>query len=268
VARIGKWVPSFDLALIDAGERSGRLDACFALLAVYYRERAQMMRQMISDMGYPAFVFNFSIVLFPFIEFIKSGNFMRFIGTILMIAVPIYGVLFLIIYACQGRHGEAWRSKLEKILSYVPILRTARQDLALARLAMALESLINAGVPIVTAWQLSATASGSPLLERTVQSWKVPLETGSTFSELITSSGCFPELFANLYHTGEISGTTDKTLIRLHNLYQTEGQSKMKALSQWTPKIVYFGIMIFVAFKIISFYTGYFNEVNQAIDFK
>ncbi len=49
VKSIGKWGPSFDLALIDAGERSGRLDACFKLLAVYYRERAQMARQMISD---------------------------------------------------------------------------------------------------------------------------------------------------------------------------------------------------------------------------
>jgi type IV pilus assembly protein PilC len=268
IHRIGRWVPSFDLALIDAGERSGRLDACFKLLAVYYRERAQMAKQMISDLAYPAFVFNFAIVLFPFVEFVRTGNFTLFITKILMIAVPIYSVVFLIIYACQGRHGESWRSKIEQILGCVPILRTARHNLALARLSMALESLLNAGVPIVTAWELAATASGSPALDRTVRSWKPSIENGSTFSELISDSGRFPELFANLYHTGEVSGTTDQTLLRLHNLYQTEGQAKMKALSQWTPKLVYFGIMLFVAFKVISFYTGYFAEVNQAIDFK
>src|SRR5208282_2406672 len=66
VQRIGKWVPSFDLALIDAGERSGRLDACFKLLAVYYRERAQMARQMISDLMYPAFLLHFAILIFAF----------------------------------------------------------------------------------------------------------------------------------------------------------------------------------------------------------
>jgi type IV pilus assembly protein PilC len=264
VQRIGKWVPSFDLALIDAGERSGRLDACFKLLAVYYRERAQMMRQMISDMMYPAFLFHFSILIFAFVDFMKpGGNFAHFLFTIVGVLTPIYVVVFLVIYACQGRHGEIWRTKIEKILGYVPILRTARQDLALARLSMALESLINAGVPIITAWELAATASGSPALDRTVQGWKQSLERGLTPSELVSKSERFPTLFANLYHTGEVSGTTDQTLVRLHNLYQTEGQSKMKALSTWTPKVVYFGILLFVAWRIVDSYAN--SEENKML---
>jgi type IV pilus assembly protein PilC len=266
--RIGKWIPSFDLALIDAGERSGRLDACFKLLAVYYRERAQMARQMISDMAYPAFVLNFAIVLFPLIDLVTTGNFARFLWMTVGIAAPLYGLVFLIIYSCQGRHGEEWRSKIEQILGRIPILGTARQNLALARLATALESLLNAGVPIVTAWELAATASGSPALARTVQGWKGPLEKGSTFSELISASDRFPALFANLYHTGEVSGTTDQTLIRLHDLYQTEGLAKMKALAQWTPKLVYFAIILFVAWKIISTFAAGQAELNKVMDFK
>ena len=101
-----------------------------------------------------------------------------------------------------------------------------------------------------------------------MKGWNVPLEAGSSFSELISASKRFPELFANLYHTGEVSGTLDQTLVRLHNLYQTEGLAKMKALAQWTPKLVYFGIMFIVAWKIISFYTGYFGEIDKAMDFK
>jgi type IV pilus assembly protein PilC len=269
VQRIGKWVPSFDLALIDAGERSGRLDACFKLRAVYYRERAQMARQMISDLMYPAFLLHFAILIFAFINFIKpGGTFVCLLLTVAGILAPIYAVVFLVIYACQGRRGESWRARIENILRRIPILGTARQDLALARLATALESLLNAGVPIITAWELAATASGSPALDRTVQGWKQPLQNGSTFSELISASGRFPDLFANLYHTGEVSGTTDQTLIRLHDLYQTEGLAKMKALSQWTPKAIYFGILLFCAWKIISFYIGYFGEIDKVIDFK
>jgi type II secretory pathway component PulF len=265
---IGQWTPSFDLALIDAGEQSGRLDACFNLLSVFYRERAQMARQMISDMMYPLFIFNFGIVLFPLIDLVTKGNITRFLFMTVGIAAPFYAVVFLIIYACQGRHSETWRGKIENILGRIPILGTARRDLALARLATALESLLNAGVPIVTAWEMAARASGSPALDRTVRSWKEPLQAGASFSELISSSGRFPELFANLYHTGEVSGTSDQSLIRLHTLYQTEGLAKMKSLSQWTPKVVYFGILLFMAWKIISIYSGYVAEVNQAIDFK
>src|SRR5271168_3518594 len=45
VQSIGQWMPSFDLALIEAGEQSGRLDASFKLLALHYQERASMVKQ-------------------------------------------------------------------------------------------------------------------------------------------------------------------------------------------------------------------------------
>src|SRR5688572_23439523 len=32
VRRAGGWLPDFDIALLEAGERSGRLDACFRVL--------------------------------------------------------------------------------------------------------------------------------------------------------------------------------------------------------------------------------------------
>ena len=150
---IGKWVPSFDLALIDAGERSGRLDACFKLLAVYYRERAQTVRQMFrtpptrsSSSISPSFSFHSS-------SLVQKGNLTRFLwDDIGELPRRFMASVSLIIYACQGRHGESWRSVIEQFLARIPVLGTARHDLALARLAMALESLLNAGVPILTAW--------------------------------------------------------------------------------------------------------------------
>jgi len=270
VRMIDKWLPTFDVALIDASERSGRLDVCFKLMAVYYRERAQMVRQMISDMAYPAFVFHFAVLIFAFVDLIKpTGTFAHFIWTIVAILVPIYAVVFFIIYACQGRHGESWRGKMEEIFSRIPLLGTARQDLALARLSMALESLLNAGVPIVTAWELAATASGSPALDRTVQRWKGPFQEGSSPSELVSRSDRFPQLFANLYHTGEVSGTTDQTLTRLHMLYQTEGAARMKNLSQWTAKVIHIGVLLVVAWRIVSWYAhGPMADLNQALDFR
>src|SRR5271163_3775652 len=44
---LGKWTPQFDLALIHAGETSGRLDIVFRLLSDHYAERAALARQMI-----------------------------------------------------------------------------------------------------------------------------------------------------------------------------------------------------------------------------
>jgi type II secretory pathway component PulF len=267
--RVGGAVPSFDLALLEAGEHSGRLDACFKLLAIYYADRARLARQVISDLMYPLFIFHFGIVLFAFVSFMQPrGSAFGFATTILSVFVPLYAGAFFLMYACQGRRGERWRAAIENILGLIPILGTARRDLALARLAAALEALLNAGVNIIGAWDMAAAASGSPALKRTVQSWKVPLEEGATPAQLVSDAPQFPDIFRNLYHTGEVSGKLDETLGRLHTLYQEQGSRKMHLVAMWTPRLIYIGICCFVGFRIIGFYTSYFNQVGQIIDGK
>ena len=50
-----KSLPPFDLALLKAGEESGRLDRAFRLLADYYRKQAELLRQVIGGLAYPAY---------------------------------------------------------------------------------------------------------------------------------------------------------------------------------------------------------------------
>lgn len=268
VSRLARWMPVFDVALVEAGEKSGRLDACFKLLSGYYQERAKMAKQVISDLLYPLFILHFAVALFPFIKLVQTGNVFQFVTSVLLALAPLYGIAFLLLFACQGRHGESWRAAIEASLRPVPILGTARRYLALARLSAALEALLNAGVGILGAWDLAASASGSPAIRRVVQSWKVPLENGSTPSELVSSAGAFPDVFRNLYHTGEISGTLDDSLKRLHEFYQAEGSRKLRTVAQWTPRLIYFAIVIYVGFKILSFYAGYFQQLNNVMDMK
>lgn len=263
VQRMTQWLPSFDLALIEAGEQSGRLDACFKLLALYYSERARMVKQAISDLLYPLFILHMAAFIFPFIDWFKTGNTFLFFLKVLSILGPLYAVVFLLIFACQGRHGETWRSILEQVFRPVPVLGTARRDLALARLSSALEALLNAGVPIIGAWELAATASGSPALRRSVEAWRPRLEQGSTPAELVFESGQFPTVFSSLYQTGEISGQLDQTLNRLHTLFQEEGTRRMRLVARWGPQLVYFAVAIYIGMKVIGFYMGYFKQLDN-----
>ena len=265
---MGQWLPSFDLALIEAGEQSGRLDACFKLLALYYSERARMVKQAISDLLYPLFILHMAAFIFPFIDWFRTGNTILFFLKVLSILGPLYAVVFLLIFACQGRHGEKWRSILEQVFHPVPVLGTARRDLALARLSSALEALLNAGVPIIGAWELAATASGSPALRRSVEAWRPRLEQGSTPAELVSESGQFPTVFSSLYQTGEISGQLDQTLNRLHMLFQEEGTRRMRLVARWGPQIVYFAVAIYIGFRVIGFYMGYFKQIDDVMDMK
>jgi type II secretory pathway component PulF len=263
----GGWLPVFDTALIEAGERSGRLDGCFRLLAEYYNDRARVTRMVISQLIYPVGLVHFAVFIFMVVlPFAHSGFNASlpwlFIRAALVLA-PLYGAVALGIYAMQSKHGEHWRSRVESLLRPLPLLGTARHYLALARLAAALEALISAGVNIVDAWTLAATASGSPMFRRAVAEWKSDLAAGRTPAELVRDCPLFPETFANLYASGEVSGKLDETLRRLYTYYQEEGTLKLHIFATWTPRLIYILVVLIIAYEIIQFYTGYFNQISN-----
>jgi type IV pilus assembly protein PilC len=262
--RLGQWLPAFDLALLHAGEQSGRLETCFRLLADYYTDRARLARQLIADLAYPAVLFHLAIFLFPFAQFFVSGNWLSYLAQTLGVLLPIYVVVFLLIYAAQSRHGESWRAWFESILRPIPVLGTARHYLAISRLSAALGALLGAGVTIIEAWELAATASGSPALRRTVLAWRPLVRGGQTPSEAVNASSRFPEVFANQYASGELSGTLEETLRRLHQYYQEEGSRKLHAVAQWTPRALYFGVALMIAYRVIHFWLGYFQQIQDA----
>lgn len=265
---LGSWAPSFDLALIQAAEQSGRLPESFRLLAHYYSERSQLARRVIADLAYPAFLVFLALLVFPVTRLtglVLNGDVVGFVAPKAAVLAVVGVVIVLGTLACQGSRGETWRAAIEKLLRGVPILGAARRHLALARLSTALEALISAGVSVFDSWELAAAASGSPALRRAVRRWHEPLRSGQTPAELLSRTAEFPELFANLYHTGEVSGQLDDTLRRLHLHYQEEGSRRLHAFSQWMPRLIYFGILLTIGYQVVRFWTNYYNNIFQQI---
>ena len=262
-----RWVPAFDIALLHAGEQSGRLPAAFQLLAQHYETSAQLLRQTISGLLYPALLFHMAVFIGPLPEFFRNWDVTAYVTKVLAILLPVYGIFIAAAWLMNGQKREKAVAVIETLLHRIPILGKARRNLALARLSSALEALISAGVPIFQAWEYAGTASGSPALRRAIHRWQPDLANGVTPAEALRNSPEFPEIFANLYQTGELTGSLDDTLRRLHILYQSEGARQMKALADWTPKLVYMGVVIMVAWQVIKFWTGYFDSIGKAIQF-
>src|SRR6266478_486573 len=84
--RLGLWLPAFDVALLQAGEHSGRLDACFKLMA---------------DLAYPVALFHFAIFILPFAQFFMSGNWLKYLAQTVGVLIPIYAIIGLVVYAAQ-----------------------------------------------------------------------------------------------------------------------------------------------------------------------
>lgn len=261
------WLPDFDIALIEAGERSGRIDNCMRVLSDYYHARARLTKQMLSQLMYPVGLIHFAALVFGVIVPWAGSSFNASLPWLLLKTgiwlLPLYLGAALLIYSLQSKHGERWRSFVESALGWIPLLGSARRALTMARLSLALEALINAGVNIIEAWSLAVHATGSPALKRLINTWKAPLEEGHTPAELVRESRVFPDVFANFYASGEVSGKLDESLRRLHGYYQDEGTRKLQMLADLTPKIIYLIVALCIAYQIIKFYSGYFSQISS-----
>lgn len=262
------FLPEFDLALIRAGEESGRLDACFRTLADYYRERAELTKRIIANLIYPLAVLHMAILVFPPQSLVSviNGDVMPWILQKLAIFVPLYAVSFVTLVVTTREGGHRWSSVMEKIFHVAPFLGKARRELAFSRLCLALESLINAGVGVVQAWPIAAKACGSPAIQRAVTKALPLMQDGHMPADVIRKHSVFPTYFTGLYQTGEASGRMDHMLNRMRAHYHEEGFRNMKLFSFWAPNAVFGVVAIFVAIFIVRFYMAHFKNISDVLE--
>jgi type II secretory pathway component PulF len=263
------WLPALDLALVRAGEESGRLVEVSRSLSGEYSDRARLIEGFVVKVLYPVLLFHFAVLIFPpemLAGLVWRGEVGAFILQKLWVLGPVYAGVVLLVVGLQTERVPGWSSFLEALLRAVPGLGVARRELALARCAATLEALISAGVGILEAWEVAGAASGSPALQRTVRGWRGRLQAGETPAEQMSRTRFFPELFANLYSTGELSGKLDSELKHLHAYYQESGVRKLERFALAVSMVIMMGVMGGIAFWVIRFWTGYYNRVFDVLN--
>lgn len=262
--RLGDWAPEFDRTLFNAGERSGRLDEVLRVLATYYAERAELASKAMSAMTYPIFLVHMAGVIFPpslLGKLVWEGDVAGFASQKLLFFAPLYLGGFLLVFLAQKAQASVLRSVFERVTSLIPYVAGSRKDNSIARFALALEAMINAGVPMIEALMTSASASGSMALEKAVHANAGRLAAGDTPSEVICRIKYFPDLFASSFKAGELSGQLDSTLKRMQHMYQEQAALKAKAVAEWVPRLIYLCVAAAIGYFIFNFWTNYYGNL-------
>ena len=57
-------------------------------------------------------------------------------------------------------------------------------------------------------------------------------------------------------------GKWTRTFADLIQVYAEEGSMKLQAFSAWFPRLIYLIIVLVAAYRILSFYSGYFGGLG------
>jgi general secretion pathway protein F len=270
--------------MVHAGETSGSLDVVLERLAEF-GERQQAMRSRISAaLIYPIFMALVGVgVLFALITFIVPSITKVFIErnqalplpTTLLISVSgflqhwwwlavlavIAAFLGLRFFFLQNYRGRRIWDKLKLTL---PLLGDLNIKAAAASLGRTLSSLLQSGVPLVTALQIVKNILSNVILAEILDQAAEELEQGRSLSGFLRGNPYFTPMLVQMIAVGEQSGALEKMLARAADSYEKEVEAKVLAMTAMIEPVMILIMGAAVGFIVMSILLPIF-EMNQLV---
>ena len=260
-------INELDAALFAASERAGKLERGFALAAEYYNALAEARSRILQKIAYPVFILHFAVVALSIPRaFGPGGGMDQVLQSILIGFAVLWAVIAAVWLLVAAIRRQAEQSvALDRSVGLIPLIGGMRRDLALSRFTAAYDMQLEAGVNVLGALEASGRASASASYRAATARALHGVRSGETVYSALTATRAFPERLLRAFMIGEESGRLDQELRALSEEYRAGGLRKLEALSDWFPRLIFITVLIALAWKIVSFYMGYLNTVQEII---
>ena len=242
--------PALAVALIRAGETTGRLPELGTRIADHFEHVSALRRLAIGKLVYPTVLLHagLTVPLLPGIIVSDDSPWWLLVGPGILWG-SVLG-LFLI--------GRAWHaSGILARLALLPGPSFIIQPFLSCNTCLVLSAAVTAGLGARPALELAADACGNRVLGERLRTAGVDVER-QTLPDLTAGlrQAGLPQALTQLIATGEQSGALDRTLDQA----AVAARESFKLRAEWATKaitgLIYGGITVFIAFKIISMYSA------------
>ncbi len=284
---LAKYPRQFDdlfVNLVDAGERSGALEALLDKIATYKEKTESLKKKVKKALTYPAAV----IV----VAFIVTGILLYFV-------VPQFASLFQgfgadlpaftkMVVALSDFIQEDWwmilagglgsffglreahvrspkvRRFTDRLMLRLPVVGDILYKSAVARFARTLSTMFAAGVPLVEAMESVAKAAGNIVFTEAILQMRDQVSTGQQLQLTMQQSGLFPPMAQQMVAIGEESGSLDHMCAKLADFYEEEVDSLVDNLTALLEPMIMVVLGVLVGGLVVAMYLPIF-KIGQAI---
>jgi len=260
-------VTGLETALIEAGERSGKLGMCFNHLARYFAIMDEARRKARQAMIYPLILAHLAVLLpeLPALIVAQEGEYpgRRIVTSLFLLWLLIFGA----IASWRWISDRAIRSPMvDSFLNRLPLLGSARRHWALARFCQVSHACLLAALNMSATVRLAGQASQSGLMQTAAEKAVESILKGEAFAESLAESGAFESDFVHAIATAEEVGKIDEEMARWSSSEVISAHDAVDRAAQWLPKIGYAIVVVFVAYRIISTMQGIYSGMLHQFD--
>jgi len=271
-----KIFPEFYVNMVAAGEQSGSLDKVLIRVADYLEKQASIRSKIQAAMIYPAFMtavgFTVMAFLFTFVVpkivkiFENSKSALPFV-TVVLITVSNLFVNYwwaMIILIAVFFLGIRWLRKNRRHMIDAIKLRlpgNVLKSLYFGRFSRTLGFLLEGGMPMLRALELSGRSVGNLVIEERILHAVDRIAEGARLSASLEG---FPSVLLQLIATGEKSGTLPEVLTKAAEAYEEDFERRVqKSLSLLEPVMILL-MGVIVGFIVLAVLLPMF-QLNQLV---
>jgi general secretion pathway protein F len=264
--------------MVKAGESGGFLEVILSRLAKYLQSSKEIRDYLVSVMIYPVFLTAVSggsiVILVTFViprfakVFVDMGQALPLPTQILLSlsqGTRDYwwaglGVLAMIYFALKaynqdpGRRLRWDRAKLRWV-----VVGSIIKKIEVARFARTLATLLQSGVPILSALSLVKEVSQNLAVSEAIGTIHDRLREGKAVAKTLEETGVFPPLAVHMITVGEETGKLDEMLNKVAETYEENVQTSVKRFVSLLEPLIILLMGLVVGFIVISMLLAIFS---------
>ncbi len=239
------------VAMVEAGEKTGKLDDALKLISKQLKKEYDLRRRVRSALMYPAIIMiamaGIGVLMLIYVVPTLVATFEELgvalpTSTRVIIAISSFlvshvflslgGLVLLGVAGAFLIKNAKGKRALEVILHYTPILSGLVRKINAARTCRTLGSLVGAGVEILEALRITESVIQNHYYKDVLASAKSVVEKGEPISKIfLARPDLYPLLVGEMMEVGEETGKLSEMLFRLAVFYEGEVSAETKDLS-------------------------------------
>lgn len=271
-AALSRHPKTFDLlyvAMIANAETTGRLSAALEELSLLLAKQQQVRKQLVSALLYPTLLFGFCLfVLGALLFYVVPSLVDLFEGRDLH---PFTKIVFAMShFACQAKVFLAllpvmalgvgiaisllpkWKNGCIGIMLQTPLLKSLFARVALIRFCRASATLLDGGVPIVSAFSQARTTMRHPILEKIVEQAEQAIAQGAKIHTTFVGHSLIPPLVPRMLAISEEGGNLPSMMRQIAEIYEEDLEQALVHFSTVAQPALLLFLGTIVGFVLLS----------------
>lgn len=266
------------ISMIEVGETGGILAETLMKISEHYEKIYKLRSKIKSAMAYPVVIFLVAVVVVmvllifliptfatlyesvgmklpgPTQFVINLSNFLRH-----NVLYLIVGMVAFVFAFRKWKNSPTGKKIWDNFVLRLPIFGNLIKKNAIARFTRTLGVLVNSGVPILDALEISAHTAGNYVIESSILKARRSVGEGKSIAGPLRQSGAFPPLVTQLIEIGEKSGRLSDMLNKVADFYEEEVDAATSAMTSVIEPLMLVFIGGVVGGILLAMYLPIFN---------